>query len=84
MHPFGIFWGKGMFDWSYGPFLWLLPPLILWSLFWKGLALWRAAQGKQLGWFIFLLVLNTAGILEIVYLIFFAKDKLKLGSKKRR
>lgn len=51
--------------------------LVLWSLFWKGLALWHSAQRGQSWWFVFLLIVNTAGILEIVYL--FLVLKLKLG-----
>ncbi len=50
---------------------------ILWIIVWKGLALWHAAQREQKWWFMALLVINTAGLLEIVYLIFFAKKKLK-------
>jgi hypothetical protein len=52
--------------------------IIFWSLFWKGLALWRAAQLKQRNWFVVILVLNsvTLGILEIVYLFRFAKKRL--------
>lgn len=48
----------------------------LWSLVWKGLALWRAAQLKQKGWFIALLIINTAGILEIIYLLV-TNDEIK-------
>ncbi len=44
-------------------------PLVIWSLFWKGLALWRAARLKQVGWYIAMLIINTAGIFEIIYLI---------------
>jgi hypothetical protein len=40
----------------------------VWSLFWKGLALWHAARREQGWWFIVLLLVNTLGILEIVYL----------------
>ena len=43
--------------------------LIVWSLIWKGLALWRAANLKHKIWFIILLVLNTLGIAEIIYLL---------------
>ena len=50
----------------------LVTALILWSLFWKGFALWRAARAGQLAWFIALLIVNTAGLLEIAYLLFFA------------
>jgi hypothetical protein len=42
--------------------------LIAWVLVWKGLALWRAAELKQKGWFVALLVINSLGLLEIIYL----------------
>ena len=51
--------------------------LTLWSLFWKGLALWHAARRENLGWFIVILLVNTAGILEIIYLFFIAKIKFE-------
>ncbi|GIW61533.1 MAG: hypothetical protein KatS3mg089_0385 [Patescibacteria group bacterium] len=58
-----------------------IPPFIfyfifLWAILWKGLALWRAAQGEQKYWFIAMLILNTLGVLEIIFLLRFAKNKL--------
>ncbi len=53
----------------------ILIPLVIWTLFWKGLALWHSAQRKQTWWFLILLVLNTGGILEIIYLFGIAKLK---------
>jgi hypothetical protein len=47
--------------------------IALWALVWKGLALWAAARGNQSWWFIALLIVNTIGILEIIYLLFFRK-----------
>ena len=47
----------------------------IWELVWKGLALWTASQNKQRNWFIAILILNTVGILPIVYLKFFQKKK---------
>jgi hypothetical protein len=47
--------------------------LLVWTLIWKGFALWRAANKQQKYWFIAMLVLNTAGIVEIVYLFVFSK-----------
>jgi hypothetical protein len=47
----------------------------LWSIFWKGLALWHSAQRGQYWWFVIMLALNTVGILEIVYLFGVAKLK---------
>jgi len=45
-------------------------PTILWSIAWKGLALWHAAKRNEKWWFIGMLVINTVGILEICYLVF--------------
>lgn len=42
--------------------------LAVWDLYWRGLALWRAAQNKNRNWFIVLLVINSVGILPIIYL----------------
>ncbi len=56
---------------------WAFIPFIIWVLFWKGCALWIAAQNNKKVWFLVLLVLNTAGILEIVYIFYVAKKKWK-------
>ncbi len=53
--------------------LWLLGVMLVWTLIWKGLALWKAAQLSHKKWFILILVLNTLGILDIIYLQFVAK-----------
>lgn len=55
--------------------------LALWSIFWKGLALWKSAINDERYWFIALLLINTAGILELLYLFIFAKNKLVLVSE---
>lgn len=56
--------------------------IMVWSLLWKGLALWRAAESRQRNWFIAILILNTIGILELVYLFKFAKRKLTINEIK--
>lgn len=62
----------------------LASPLILilfvWSLVWKGFALWRAAKNESKGWFIALMIINTGGILEILYLFVFGKEKVQNNS----
>lgn len=60
----------------------LLFPLIIWSIFWKGWALWRAAKNDSKVWFIVLLILNTAGIIDILYIFIFGKNTKK--SSRRR
>lgn len=47
--------------------------VVLWALAWKGWALWLAARRREPVWFIILLVVNTFGILEIIYIFFIAK-----------
>ena len=47
--------------------------LVLWSVVWKGLALWKAAHEESKPWFVALLIINTVGILEILYLYVFSK-----------
>jgi hypothetical protein len=63
-------WGPSVGFWSI--FFW---PLIVWSLVWKGLALWKAAREGEKWWFVALLIINTMGILEILYIYVFAKKK---------
>jgi len=48
---------------------------VLWSIPWKGIALWKSARRKEKWWFIALLVINTLGLLEILYIFVFSKKK---------
>jgi len=50
--------------------------VLVWSVAWKGVALWNASKHNQRNWFIAVLVLNTLGILEIIYLFRFAKKRM--------
>jgi methionyl-tRNA synthetase len=50
----------------------------LWTMPWKGVALWRAGGNKHLGWFVALFLLNTLAILEIIYIFGFSKKKQPL------
>ena len=47
--------------------------LVIWTTVWKGLALWKSARLSNKWWFIALLIINTVGILEILYLFIFSK-----------
>lgn len=61
----------------------LLPIVGIWSAIWKGLALWKAARKEQKYWFIALLVINTVGLLEIIYLFVVPKfEKVTLKKQK--
>lgn len=79
MHDFSPFYAP----FAPGLFFALIPLLILvmvWTVAIKGYALWHAARNGQKEWFIALLVLNTLGILEVIYLVWFRSDKQKLSS----
>jgi hypothetical protein len=56
---------------------WIIPIIIAWSLAWKGIALWKAARNKSIVWFIVLLVINTLGLLEIVYIFLFSRENIQ-------
>lgn len=49
--------------------------IAIWELSWKGAALWRAGRNNQLAWFIVPLVLNSGGILPIIYLLSHSKPE---------
>jgi len=51
---------------------WTLLLVAAWTLPWKGIALWKAARNESISWFIALLIINTLGILEIVYIFYFS------------
>ncbi|MDP2990199.1 MAG: DUF5652 family protein [Kiritimatiellota bacterium] len=58
-----------------GLFFTLIVIVAIWEVVWKGFALWRAGRNGQPVWFIFLLIVNSAGILPIIYLLFFNKKR---------
>jgi hypothetical protein len=47
--------------------------MLVWSIFWKLLALWKSARRKSIAWFIVLGLVNTLGILEILYIYVFSE-----------
>lgn len=47
--------------------------VVVWTAVWKGLALWKAARNGDKIWFVVLLIVNTMGILEILYYFIFGK-----------
>lgn len=55
---------------------WVIPVAIglgIWSMVWKGLALYKAGTLRQPLWFIVMFLVNTVGILEIFYIFVFSK-----------
>ncbi len=83
-HPRGFGGGEYQYNWSFGPdslinltlasFIGIIFVLLaLFAIAIKGYALWHAAKRNEKWWFIALLLINTLGLLELVYLIFIAK-----------
>jgi methionyl-tRNA synthetase len=52
----------------------LLLAVALWVIPWKAWALWLAARRGDLKWFLVLVIVNTLGILEMIYIFIVAKQ----------
>lgn len=71
-----------MMDWGGRPWMGASFGLLaIWSIVWQGIALWKAARNDDRYWFLALLFIHTAGILDMLYLFVFAKNKLVLVSE---
>ena len=53
--------GLGLFNW--------IILLVIIDVVLRGLALWKSARKGQNVWFVFLLIVNSLGILPLIYLI---------------
>jgi hypothetical protein len=51
--------------------------LIIWTFVWKALALWKSARKGDVAWFIVMSLVNTLGILEILYIYIFSEKSNK-------
>jgi len=49
----------------------LIVIIALWDLTWKLIAMWKSSRRDQLIWFILLGIINSAGILPIIYLLIY-------------
>jgi methionyl-tRNA synthetase len=54
---------------------WILILAAIWTIPWKGVALWKAARNRSVAWFVVLLIINTLGILDIIYIFAFSGKK---------
>jgi hypothetical protein len=51
--------------------------LVIWEVIWKMFALWKSARSNHRYWFISIALLNTLGLLPILYLLTFRKKPQK-------
>lgn len=56
---------------------WILYLILIWIVFWKALACWKSARLNKPIWFIVLFLINTLGILEILYIFIFSEYKIQ-------
>lgn len=48
--------------------------IIVWDIAWRGVGMWYAAQNRSKVWFIAMLIVSSAGILPMIYLLL-GKDR---------
>ncbi|HBB44100.1 MAG: Membrane protein [Parcubacteria group bacterium GW2011_GWA1_44_13] len=58
---------------------WILVVVALWTIPWKGYALWKSARKNSVWWFIALLLINTLGILEMIYIFYISEKEKRIG-----
>jgi len=63
-----------VFDYSAAWKTFWIVALLVWNLPWKGVALWKAARRKEVGWFILIFLIQTMAILEIFYLFWIVRE----------
>ena len=66
-----------------GVSMWILCIVLIWTTIWKGIALWKSGRHGQMVWFIVLLVVNTVGILDIIYILFFQRKERRKNRSRR-
>lgn len=60
---------KAMFMGQIAPWLMVIIPFILMDLVLKALSMWRAARMNMTAWFVALFIVNSFGILPIIFLL---------------
>jgi methionyl-tRNA synthetase len=77
----GVF---GQLSAQLGISIWILIVIVIWSAIWKLIALWKSARKGHIVWFIVLAIVNTVGILEILYVYIFSEMNFKKDSVKKK
>ena len=53
----------------------LVALVMVWTILWKCYSVWTASKNNDKKWFIALVIFNTAGILDIIYIFGIKKKK---------
>jgi methionyl-tRNA synthetase len=59
----------------------VLLAIFFWTIPWKAWGLWLAVKRNEIWWFLAMLLINTIGVLEIIYIFFIAKQSDKVGAR---
>jgi hypothetical protein len=78
------YYGFGVRNSMFGNGFGILIPFMLLELVLKGFALWKSARKSQNVWFIALLVVNSLGILPIIYLVLNRENKEVAKKSKKK
>ena len=70
------------FQETFSGYLPLIIGLVIWEGIWKLIAMWRAAKNNQIAWFICIALINTMGILPIIYIFTHRKSESYSGLDK--
>jgi len=62
----------------------LLIIILIWSAIWKAIGLWKSARLKEPIWFVLIFIINTMGLLEILYIFIFSKIRFEKNEKSRK
>ncbi len=60
---------------------WFIPLIIIlaiWDMIWKIVAMWYASRDNQKMWYILLAIINSIGVLPILYLLVIRKGVKKI------
>lgn len=55
-----------------------------WQLAWTAYGLWLAARARRVWWFIVMLLINSLGILEILYILVFDESEENVFQQHRK
>lgn len=78
------YWGYERYQMHQGfNFFGILVVLMLVDLVLRGMALWKSARNGQNFWFIFLLIINSLGILPLIYILTHREETVKTAKKKK-
>jgi len=58
-------------------FVFFIIAATIWELVWKGIALWKAARNEHKIWYVAILIVNSLGILPIIYILLHQQKKKK-------